>query len=119
MLKAPDPDPGLEAFREMIAVLRRDGEVAGHVASTVSTFWSPAKPLSRQWWVWFVVVWSDGDRERAFEDYPPWTFVSELQSGTFVWDEEGAHKGTYSARLLAGEEEEFTRAALNIRPEDF
>lgn len=41
--------------------MRRDGEVAGHVATQVGTFWAPLSfSRRRQWWVWFIVVWPMG-----------------------------------------------------------
>jgi len=40
--------------------------------------------LSQQRWVWFIVVWANGVRERSFEDYAPWTAVREIESGTFT-----------------------------------
>ncbi len=42
---------------------------------------SKGPPRADRWWVWFIVVWANGDRERPFEDYPPWTVVRETQSG--------------------------------------
>lgn len=70
MLKPPKPDPALDPFRGGVAVLRRDGEVAGHVATEVKTFWSPFSfSRHRQWWVWFIVVWTNGDREPSAGDY--------------------------------------------------
>lgn len=44
--------------------------------------------LRYQWWVWYIVVWTDGHRERSEEDYPPWSVVAEMQSGKFTWDRE-------------------------------
>ncbi|NJC15405.1 hypothetical protein F4558_005231 [Micromonospora profundi] len=56
----------------VVAVLRRGGEVAGHLATQVSTFWSPLSfSRRRQWHVWHIVVWTDGHREPSDEDYPP------------------------------------------------
>jgi hypothetical protein len=60
---------------------------------------SPSRPLTTQQWVWFIVVWADGERERLFEDYPPWTAVAEIRSGVFVW-ESGPHKGEYAVGWL-------------------
>ena len=37
--KPPAPNPALDSFRGGVAVLRRDGEVARHVATKVLTFW--------------------------------------------------------------------------------
>lgn len=91
MLRPPEPDPSLDVFRDGVAVLRREGQVAGHVATPVKTFWAPLGfSRRRQWWVWYIVVWADGAREQPGEDYPPWTAVREMQSGTFSWDEDGA-----------------------------
>ena len=44
VLKAPAPDPSIDQSRQGVFVLRRDGEVVGHVASVVSTYWSPSRP---------------------------------------------------------------------------
>jgi hypothetical protein len=119
VLKTPDPDPTLDPFHEGVAVLRRNGDLAGHVATVVSTFWSPSRPLSRQWWVWFIVVWANGDRERPFEDYPPWTAVRELQSGTFSWDDGDAHRGEYTVEWLSEGEREAAWSVLGLSPDDF
>ena len=120
MLKPPTPDPTLDPFRGGVAVLKVDGHVAGHVATTVSTFWSPLSfSRQRQWWVWYIVVWSDGHREPSAEDYPPWGVVREIQSGTFSWDEDDARRGTYGGEWLAQAERERMLVELNIGPEDF
>ena len=67
--RRPAPDPRLGPFDGGVAELRRGGEVRGHLSTTVSTSWSPGRPLARQWWVWFEVAWSDGVREVPVEDY--------------------------------------------------
>ncbi|HKE65571.1 MAG TPA: hypothetical protein VKB59_13120 [Micromonosporaceae bacterium] len=115
MLRPPKPDPGLDPFRDGIAVLRRDGVVDGHIASTVGTFWSPSRPLCWQWWVWFVVVWSDGRRERSFEDYPPWTTVREMQSGFFEWTD----GDRYDIEWLAEPDRQRVRDELALRADEF
>ena len=84
MLKR-ERDPGLDAFDRGCLVLRRDGETVGHVATTLGTFWSPGRARTVQQWVWLVVVWADGKKERAVEDYPPWTYVREIWDGKFIW----------------------------------
>lgn len=120
MLKPPQPDAALDPFRGGIAVLRRDGELAGHVATQVSTFWAPLSlSLRRQWWVWFIVVWADGDREPSAEDYPPWTVVGDMLSGRFVWEDDDAHHGEYAVEWLPEEDRQGTLERLGIRPEDF
>ena len=84
MIKPPEPDPRIQRFENGAAVLRSKGQLAGYVLSTVGTFWSPFRPLRRQWWIWFLVVWADGKRERPVEDYPPdWLTVDELERGQF------------------------------------
>ena len=100
--------------------MRRDGEVAGHVATQVGTFWAPLSfSRRRQWWVWFIVVWADGDREPLDEDYPPWTVVGEMLSGTFSRGHDDAHGGSYTVDWLPEEARHETLSALGIRPEDF
>lgn len=37
--------------------------------------------------MWLVVVYADGTRERSREDYPPWTYVTEMPDGYFVWED--------------------------------
>jgi hypothetical protein len=102
-----------------VAVLRRDAEVAGHAATQVSTFWAPFSfSLRRQWWVWLIVVWSNGDRERPEEDYPPWTYVREMQSGRLSW-EQGSHRGDYVVEWLPEDQREQMLLTLQIRPGDF
>ena len=120
MLKPPHPDPMLEPLRGGVAELLRDREVAGHVATQVTTFWAPFTfSLRRRWWVWYVVVWSDGQRERPEEDYPPWNVVRDMAAGRFVWDENDSHRGEYSVEWLDDEDRQPTLDRLGIRPDDF
>lgn len=120
MLRPPKPDPSLDVFRDGVAVLRREGQVAGHVATSVRTFWAPLSfSRRRQWWVWYIVIWANGDREQPGEDYPPWTVVQEMQSGIFSWDEDGARGGTYEVGWLTAAAREQALAKLNIGPGDF
>ncbi|MDO8144055.1 hypothetical protein [Isoptericola sp. 178] len=114
----PRRDPALEPFDHGTVVLRRDGEVAGHVATTLGTFWSPARPLTIQQCVWFLVVWADGVKEPPFEDYAPWTAVEEIRAGTFAW-EDGPHRGTYAATWLPRAQGEARWAELGITLDDF
>jgi hypothetical protein len=72
------PDPDLAAYDHGLGELRVDGELKGHLASLRLTMSFPG----RQWWAWFVIVWADGRREHAFEDYgPKWLTVRELDAG--------------------------------------
>lgn len=116
----PSLTPSLDAFRGGVAALRRDGQVAGHIATSVRTFWAPLSfSRRRQWWVWFIVVWANGERESPEEDYPPWTMVREMRSGTFSWDEEDEHRGHYTVEWLPERARQEALAALHIPPEDF
>jgi hypothetical protein len=120
MLRPPEPDSALDPFRGGVAVLRGDGEVAGHVATAVSTFWAPLSfSRHRQWWVWFIVVWADGHREPRDEDYPPWTVVRDMQSGIFSWDQEDAHRGQYTVEWLPETERQAMLSELGIEADDF
>jgi hypothetical protein len=120
VLKPPKPDPTLDPFRDGVAVLRRDGEIAGHVATTVGSFWAPfAFTLRYQWSVWYIVVWADGQRERSEEDYPPWSVVAEMQSGRFVWDQDDPHQGEYAIEWLPDTERDLVLAELGVASDHF
>lgn len=119
LIKPPKPDPALEVFDEGVGVLSRNGEIAGHVATIRSWFWSPFSPLRRQWWVWYIVVWADGSRERSTEDYPPWSAVKEMQDGYLEWISTDAHRGRYDFHWLDGHAAGLVRERLKISAEDF
>ncbi|MEN0071516.1 MAG: hypothetical protein AAGC63_10945 [Propionicimonas sp.] len=73
------PDPDLKAYDHGVGTLRVDGELKGYLASVRLTMTFPA----RQWWPWFVIVWTDERKERSFEDYgPKWYTVRELDAGS-------------------------------------
>ncbi|HTW14875.1 MAG TPA: hypothetical protein VMF51_07090 [Nocardioides sp.] len=112
-------DLALDAFDRGCWVLRRNGEIAGHVATTLSSFWSPGRPLTAQQWVWYVVVWADGARERAQEDYPPWNAVAELRSGVFAWGDGGPRSGRYDAERLPAPDADAQWISLGLTVEDF
>ena len=80
----------------------------------VTAYWGPFR---RHWWVWFVVVWANGDRERPFEDFEPWTAVREIQA--FSWDEGVSHRGEYTADWLPEDERRAVWSDLGLTPEDF
>ena len=119
--KHPEPSLDLEPFDGGLAVLRNGDEVVGHVATVVGTFATPFRPVRPQPWVWFIVVWSDGTRERPIEDYPPWTFVTEMINGSFDWTTypKDPHAGVYSSQWLPASEAARVRDELGIRPENF
>jgi hypothetical protein len=112
-------DPGLDAFDRGCLVLRRDEETVGHVATTLGTFWSPGRARTVQQWVWLVVVWADGEKERAVEDYPPWTYVREIWDGEFIWPYPGPRNGEYTVEWLPDDEREAKWAELGITLADF
>ena len=111
----PAFEPWLDQFRDGLAVLLRDGEPVGHVASVVRTFrtlWDPTpKP-----WVWLVVVvWADGRKEHPEEDYPPWSSVAEMRAG-FLERGDGER---YDVRWVPPERALDERRRLGIRDRDF
>lgn len=116
--KEPEPDPDIERFRDGLVALYRDGEHAGYVATSLSTFVTPFS-RRKQWWVWFVVVFSDGTRHNLIEDYPPWTYVRDMLDGYFDWEQSTADEGPFSVEWMSPDEAQRLRAELNIKPEDF
>lgn len=80
-------------------MLTNDGEVVGHLASIVETFWGLGRPLGLQERVWILITWSDGRRERIEEDYPPWTSVTEIRDGWVSWKTDGS-EGHYEVIWL-------------------
>lgn len=99
-LSEPDFGPELERLHNGLAVLLRDGEPVGHVASSLGYFTTRG---GRQPWVWLVVVWSDGTKERSVEDYAPWTYVADMRAGYFDFDEPyGSGRGRGRKHSRAG-----------------
>ncbi len=117
----PRPDPSLDPFRSGLAVLSVDGKLAGHIAAEVTTFWGPARLFGLQWNVWLVVVWADGTKERAVEEYPPWEYVAEMKAGFINWvDSPTAERNQrYDVRFLPPEEGRAARHHLGIVSADF
>lgn len=71
-------EPDLSQYHGGVGVLSIDGNVAGHLAAQVSKIMFP----SRSPWLWFIVVWPDGRKERSFDDYgPAWVTARELDAG--------------------------------------
>lgn len=72
------PDPQLRAYDHGVGTLTIDGVSKGHLASVVGEITFP----STSPWPWFVIIWTDGTKERSFEDYGPgWYAVRELEAG--------------------------------------
>lgn len=104
MSRHPRPDPALDQFRQGIATLIDQDTVVGHVATLVEPFWSPSHPFRMQERVWLLVTWIDGRQEQLLEDYPPWTSVTELREGHFVWPDH--NDVDLTARWLIGAEQQ-------------
>jgi hypothetical protein len=120
LVKAPTPNAGIEPFRDGFGVLTRDGEIAGYIATTVLQSWSPLSPLRLRWWVWYIVIWADGTRERKTEDYPPWSAVDEMMHGYFEWETpRSARNGRYEFVWLESERAASARASFGITAQDF
>jgi len=113
-IKEPKPDPSLEPFQDGLARITKNGKQVGYIATVLSKFWSPFSPLSRHWWVWSVIIWSDGSKERRIEDYAPWSYVNEMKNGQLEWD-----NTIYEVEWVPSNEVARLRKELNIQPEDF
>lgn len=116
----PVPDAAFEPFDGGVGVLSRDGVRAGHVAFVRGTYHGL---LDRQWkwWIWYIVIWEDGTRERSQEDYEPYLAVQEIQAGYLDVDAPANKSmyGRYDFVWLPREEAEATRARLGIQDSDF
>ena len=110
------PDPDLSAYDHGLGELRLNGELEGHLASVRLKMSFPA----RQWWPWFVIVWADGRKDRAFEDYgPKWLTVRELEAGYFeYYPENGGHR-MYEFSWLMPDEAGTKWAELRLTEDDF
>lgn len=114
------PDPSLDPFRDGVGELLREGQVVGHLASSVSEFRALFSPRQLQWWVWLVAVWPDGTRERSLQDYAPWTYVDELRHGFIDCDEWTPERGgRYEFRWLPLAEAAAVRESFSITSSDF
>jgi hypothetical protein len=116
----PVPDAAFELFDGGVGVLSRDGVRAGHVATVLGKYHGL---FDRQWkwWIWYIVVWEDGTRERSQEDYEPYLALQEIQSGYLEVDvaAERSRTGRYDFEWLPREEAQATSARLGIQDSDF
>lgn len=121
----PQPEPDLTPFDGGLAVLRRDGVVLGHIACEVSGFVTPFAPRTRKPWVWFAIVWESGEKDSKIEDYPPWTYVTEMLDGYIDYAGGGPftrskdREGRYDVEWVAPERAELERDRLGFEPGDF
>lgn len=114
ILRQPEPEADLTPFYDGVAAIKQNGKVVGHIATSVSTFWSPFNPFSLNWWVWSVIVWADGTKETKLEDYAPWSYVEEMKHGRLEWDDI-----IYDIEWLAPDKAQSKYKELNIQPDDF
>lgn len=119
VVKPPRADPDLNSFVDGVGVLTLGGQLVGHVATAVGKFWSPFSPFRMQWWVWYIVIWSDGTSEQSTEDYPPWSAVTEMHNGYFDVRGSSDHDGRYDFSWLDAGEAALERERLGVGPEDF
>lgn len=130
-------DPTLASLDHGLAELRVDGEVRAHLAYVVKRL--GLRGASGPW-PWFVVVWPDGHKEHADEDYGPgWETVRQLDAGSFTygarpslerrktvlgittmtWRESCPDEITYDVRWLEPREATVTWARLGLEDSDF
>lgn len=114
-LKQPIITPDIAMFDDGLAVMTKDGKKVGHIATSLTKFWSPFRPLSLQWWVWFVIVWEDGTKERPVEEYEPWHYVKEMRDNKIIWED----NITYKLEWVPKHTVQSLYKKLNIKPEDF
>ncbi|REJ06099.1 hypothetical protein DY023_07360 [Microbacterium bovistercoris] len=115
----PDPDASLDPFVNGLGVLSRNGDVVGHVA-TVRWEFHTLFSRKQQWWIWTVVIWNDGRRERPEEDYPPRSSVAEMKDGYLeVYSRDEARAGRYDFAWLQPEAAREGWSRLGITHADF
>lgn len=115
-----DFGPEFEPFRDGLMALSQDGQPVGHLATSLGHFRTPFAPLTPQPWIWLVVVWADGVKERAVEDYPPWSYVAEIRQGYVEWLGWGSDRaGRFEIEWVPPGQAHAERERLGIRIEDF
>ena len=74
-----------------------------------------------QWWVWYVVIWADGSKERSTEVYSPeWNAVNQMKQGFLEWSSgEPARDGMYRFKWLNSAEAESGWISLGVTLDDF
>ncbi|MFI8632969.1 hypothetical protein ACIGEP_10270 [Microbacterium sp. NPDC077663] len=120
LIKPPHADPSLDRFDDGAGVLALEGRDVGFVFTAKQWFWSLSWPLRRQWWIWYIVVWNDGERERSTEDYPPFIAVEEMKGGHLTVDsEDDSRSGRYDLRWLHPRGADEARTRWSITPASF
>jgi hypothetical protein len=119
-MSPPVPDVAFDPFDGGVGVLSRDGVRTGHVATVLGKYHGL---FDRQWrwWIWYIVVWEDGTRERSQEDYEPYLAMQEIRAGYLHVDvaSEKSRAGRHDFLWLPREAWQATRTRLGIRDSDF
>jgi hypothetical protein len=118
LIKDPHPEPRVDPFRGGVATLNHNGTLHGHLFSTVEWLWTPFSPLRKQWWVWYIVVWSDGTRDDPQEDYQPWIVVDEIDRGRYEVEDD-PHAGIYDVAWLPATDASRLRKEYGITDDSF
>jgi hypothetical protein len=72
-----------------------------------------------QWWVWYIVARSDGEREPSTEGYPPFITVNEMRAGYMEVLSRAEHRsGRYDFAWLPAPETPAMFVLLGISPGD-
>ena len=94
-------DPRLDAFRDAVWELSREGKVEAYLVTQVTHFRYWPFGRERHEWFWCKVCWLDGRQNPPEEDYgPEWYVVADLEEGKF----ESAYDGgeVFAARRVEG-----------------
>ena len=108
-------DPHLDAFRNAVWELSRNGELMGWVTTGVIPMRSLPFFWIKQEQMWTQVHWLEGNHEYLEEDYgPEWYAAEELRGGHFV----SAHPRTgldvrFDATAVTGSERDRLWAELD------
>ena len=97
-------------FDDGVGVLTQNGEFCGHVVTVL---------LDRSW-IWYIVVWGDGTRERSAEDYWPHYYVAnEIANGFLDLVRPSTRTGRFDFAWLSSEDAARARRQLGIVASDF
>lgn len=99
-------DPALDAFRNSVWKLSRDGTAVGWITTSVMPMRSFPLLGIKQEQMWSQVHWMDGRHEYCEEDYgPDWPVVEELSGGHFrTFEPGGGSEIDFEAVTVTGAE---------------
>lgn len=93
----------LDEYCDAVAALHRNGSHVGYLATKVEPMRSGFL-LRRSHRVWLLLTRLDGTLDIR-EDYPPWTYISELRDDHIEWSwTQGGSDVDYEVRWLSGDE---------------